>query len=149
MLARLKRASRRCGALVWVMAVVFAAAPVISTAHGAPVGTFSRPLIHAHAHAHGDEGHIHRGHGRHHYGHHHHHDHDGHHHHDDAADDGTDDPAQDRLHVHYDASCPSVAIAAPMASLLHRVADRVVIAPVEAKQGAPPDRLLRPPISAV
>jgi hypothetical protein len=42
-----------------------------------------------------------------------------------------------------------VMIAAPMVSVPQRLPERVAIAPVEAKQGAPPDRLLRPPIPSV
>ena len=135
MLARLKRASRRCVALIWAMAFVFAVAPVVSMAFASPVGAFSRFLVHAHEH---DEDHVHQGY-------HHHH---GHHHHDDATDDGQhDDQGQHRLHIHYDACCPSVLMPAQgVSTLQHRVADRITILPVEPMQGAPPDRLLRPPI---
>ena len=34
----------------------------------------------------------------------------------------------------------------PTADVLRRVAERVTLPPVDAKQGAPPGRLLRPPI---
>ena len=151
MLAQLKRASRRYVALVWAMAVVFALAPGISVALAVPAGAFSRLLVHAHAH--GDDDHMHHGH-HHYHGHHHHHghhqhDHDGQHHHDDATDDGTGDHGQQRLHVHHDASCPSVLMPEPIASLLHRIADPVTILSVDAKQGAPPGRLLRSPIPAL
>jgi len=126
------------------MATVFALAPAVSMALAVPVGAFSRFLVHAHEH--GDEDHVHDG-----YHHHHGHDQDGHdsHHHDDGADDDgqNDDPGQPRLHVHCDACCPSVLIPFQTPSTLqHRAADRIAILPVEPMQGAPPDRLLRPPI---
>jgi len=144
MLVRLKGASRRNIALVWAMTLVFALAPGLSMAFAAPVGAFSRFLVHAHA---DDEpGHVH-------HGHHHHHHHAGHqddgdhHHHDD--DGGTSD-TQDRgqqSHVHYDACCPSVVMPSQgVSTLRHRLADRITIHKVEPMQGAPPDRLLRPPI---
>jgi hypothetical protein len=49
--------------------------------------------------------------------------------------------------VHYDACCPSVLIPvqAPSTHEL-RAAGRISILLVEPMQGAPPDRLLRPPI---
>ena len=131
MLTPLKRASRGWVALIWAMAAVFALAPALSMAYAAPAGAFSRFLVHSHAH--GDEDHAHHGH---------------HHHHDDPDDDGqNDDQGQPRLHVHYDACCPSVLIPSQMLSTLaHRLADRVSILPVEPMQGAPPGHLLRPPI---
>jgi hypothetical protein len=139
MLARLKRASRRCIALVWAMMLVFALAPVVSVAYGAPAGVSSGFLLHVH-------------HGHHHHGHHHDYDHDGHHHdhdghhHDDATDDGSNDAGQGSLHVHYGASCPSVPASVPTVDMLRRVAERVTPPPVDAMQGAPPGLLLRPPI---
>jgi hypothetical protein len=147
MLVRLKRASRRCIALVWAMMLVFALAPVVSVAYGAPAGVFSGFLLHSHED--GDVDHVHHGHD--HHSHHrdhdgHYHDHDGHHHHDDATDDGPKDGGQAPPHVHYDASCPSVLTSIPTAAALYRVAERVTLPPVDAKQGAPPGRLLRPPI---
>ena len=143
MLTRLKRAGRSRIALIWAMAAVFALAPALSMAYAAPVGAFSRSLVHAHAD--GDEYHVHDGH------HHHHgHDHDGQvgHQHDGPGDDGqNDDLGQPRLHVHYDACCPSVLIPAQTPrSLELRTADRIAILPVEPMQGAPPGCLLRPPI---
>lgn len=137
MLARLRRAGRRYAALVWGLVLLFAIAPAVSTAFATPVGAFSRVLVHSHEHS--DEEHFHHG---------HHHRHDGHHHHhDDATHDGHDDQGQHGMHVHWDASCPSVLIPAPItATLDHRVADRVTIPPVEPMQSAPPNRLLRPPI---
>ena len=143
MLARLKRASRRCIALVWAMMLVFALAPVVSVAYGAPAGVISGFLLHSHED--GDADHVHHGHGHHHHDH-AGHDHDGHHHDDDATDDGPQDGGQGPLHVHYDASCPSVLTPVPTADALYRVAERVTLPPVDAKQGAPPGRLLRPPI---
>lgn len=151
MLALLKRASRRCIALVWAMMLVFALAPVVSVAYGAPAGVLSGFLLHSHED--GDVDHVHHGHNHHHHGHHHHHDRDGHHHdddghhhHDDATDGGPNDGGQDPLHVHYDASCPSVLTPIPTADALYRLAERVTFPPVNARQGAPPGRLLRPPI---
>lgn len=148
MLARLKRANRRCAAPIWAMALVFALAPVISIAFAVPAGAFSRFLIHSHAD--GDDDHVHHGHHHLHHGHDHYHDgdhdHDSEHHQDDAVNNGSSDQGQHRLHVHYDASCPSVLVPEPIGSILHRVVDRVGVPPIEAKQGAPPGRLLRPPI---
>lgn len=135
MLERLKHGSRRGTALVWAMAVVFALAPVIGVACGAPAGVFSRFVLHAHAD--GDHGHVHHGDDDHH--------HHGHHH-DDATDGGTGDPGHGPVHVHYDACCPSLLMSVPTAGVLYRVGHRVTIPPAEAKQGAPPGRLLRPPI---
>jgi hypothetical protein len=141
MLARLKGASRACRALVWALVVLFALAPAVGMASAAPAGAFSRAFLHIHEHA--DEGHVHHGHhhehGDRHYG-------DGDHsHHDGAA---GDDPAQSRLHVHHEACCPSmdIPVAAPEAAQ-YRLAGRLAISPVEPMQGAPPGRLLRPPIS--
>lgn len=135
MLARMKRANRRSIALIWAMAAVFAVAPGLSMAFASPVGAFSRFLVHAHA---DDEpGHVH---------HHHHHDGD-HHHHDDGGTADGQDRDQQLLHVHYDAWCPSVVIPTQGVSTLpYRLADRITIQKVERTQGAPPDRLLRPPI---
>jgi hypothetical protein len=148
MLARLKRASRRCIALVWAMMLVFALAPVVSVAYGAPAGVISGFVLHSHEG--GDADHIHHGHHHHHHHGHHHdldgHDHDGHHHDDDATDDGPQDGGQGPLHVHYDASCPTVLTSVPTAEALYRLAERITLPHVEAKQGAPPGRLLRPPI---
>lgn len=143
MLARLKKASRRCAALIWATAFVFALAPVISMAYAAPAGAFARVLLHVHE---PDEaGHVHHGH------YHDNHAHDqqgGHHHYDDGTDVGSDDdPGQPRLHVHYDACCPSILIPVlSPATFAYRVADPVTAAPVQPMHGAPPDRLLRPPI---
>jgi hypothetical protein len=134
MLARLKQASRRGIALVWAMAVVFALAPVIGAAYGAPAGVLSRFVLHAHAD--GDHGHVHHGDDDHHHG----HDHDG------ATDDGPDDPGHGPAHVHYDACCPSLLMSVPTTDVLYRVGHRITIPPAEAKQGAPPGPLLRPPI---
>jgi hypothetical protein len=146
MLARLKRASRRSIAFVWAMSAMFAMAPALSMSLASPLGAFSRSFIHVHA---ADEpGHVHHDHHHHHYD----HDHDGDHghHHDGGTNDGQDhDRGQQRLHVHYDASCPSVVIPAQNGSALpHRLSGRMAILRVEPMQGAPPGRLLRPPILA-
>lgn len=147
-MARLKRASRRCIALVWAMVLVLALAPVISVANGAPAGVFSHFMMHAHAY--GDHDHVHHGDdGDHRHGHHCHDGHchdDGDHHHDDMTDDGPDDSGQGPLHVHYDACCPTMLMPLPTAVVGYRVAYRVVLPLVSARQGAPPGRLLRPPI---
>jgi hypothetical protein len=123
---------------------MFAIAPAVSMALAAPVGAFSRFLIHAHEH--GDEDHVHHGHHHHHAA--HHEEHDGHHHNDGAIDDGQhDDQGQHRLHVHYDASCPSVLVPILTADTLEqRSSGWMSLLPVAPMQGAPPDRLLRPPI---
>ena len=61
----------------------------------------------------------------------------------------TTDQGQQRLHVHYDACCPSVVVPTQSGSALpHRLSDRIAILRVEPMQGAPPGRLLRPPILA-
>jgi hypothetical protein len=147
MLARMKRASRRSITLIWAMVVVFAIAPVVSMAFASPVGAFSRSFIHVHAYD--EPGHVHHGH---HHHHHSDHDHDGdHRHHDDGGtNDGHDhDQGKQLLHVHYDACCPSVLIPTQSASALpHRLSGRIAILRVEPMQGAPPGRLLRPPILA-
>lgn len=149
MLTQVKRAGRRCIALIWVMAGLFALAPALSMAFAAPVGAFSRSLVHTHA---DDEaGHDHHGH---HHRDSHHHDYGDHdqgdagHHHDDDGDSGDlADPGQHRMHVHFDACCPSLVLPAQDATALqHRPSDRLAILPVEPMQGAPPDELLRPPI---
>jgi hypothetical protein len=139
MLAGLKRASRRSIALIWALALVFAFAPALSMAFAAPVGAFSRVFLHAHEY--GDEDHVHHGH------HHHHDEHHGHHHHDDAMDDGQNDQGSHHLHVHWDASCPSVLVPVlTLGTLQNRVADRFTVPPAEPMLGASPDRILRPPI---
>lgn len=145
MLARLKRASRRGIALVWAMAVLFALAPVIGAAHGAPAGVPSHVLVHAHAY--GDDNHVHDGdEGGHHHG---YHCHDGHCHdvhHDDMTDDDPDDPGRGPLHVHCNACCPAMLTSLPAVVVGYYLAYRVTLSVVEARQGALPDRLLRPPI---
>jgi hypothetical protein len=144
MLARLKRASRRDIALVWAMMLVFVLAPVIGVAHGAPACVPMHFLMHAHAD--GDVDHVHYGDDDHHHRHQTGHDHDGDHHHDDMADDGPDGTGQGPLHVHYDACCATMLMPLPAIVIGYRVAHRVVLPPVHARQGAPPGRLLRPPI---
>ncbi len=151
MLAQLKRTGRRAIVLIWATTLMFAVAPALAMAYAAPGGAFSRLFVHVHAH--GDEDHVH--HVDHvHDGHHHHH-HHGHvhageedHHHHDATDDGRpDDPGQPRLHVHFDACCPSVLVPVQVyAPCNERVAGRVSVPRAEPLQGAPPGLLLRPPI---
>jgi len=143
MLARLRNASR-CGAdLIWVLVFIFAAAPGISKALVTPVGVFSGVVIHAHAHD--DHGHVHHAHHSHHRG--------GpagglHQHNDQAADEGQGtDQGKHRLHVHYDACCPSLVV--PIlntVALEHRLTDGFIAQPVQPMQGGSPDNLLRPPI---
>jgi hypothetical protein len=145
MLARLKRASRRSIALIWAMAALFALAPGMSMALAHPVGAFSRSFMHVHA---GDEpGHMHHGHYHHHHLGNDHHDGADHHHHD-GTDNGFDqDNGNQRLHVHHDASCPSLVMPTVYGDALeHHPSDRIAILKVEPMQGAPPDRLFRPPI---
>jgi hypothetical protein len=144
MLARLKQASRHSTALVWAMVIVFALAPVISVAYGAPAGVLSRFVLHAHADA--DHGHLHHGDDDHHDHGHHDHGRGGHHHDDAVTDDSPGDPGQGPAHVHYDVCCPSLMMSTPATGVLYRLGHRVAIPPAEARQGAPPGRLLRPPI---
>ena len=136
MLARLKRASRRYGALIWAMALVFAVAPAISVAFAAPAGAFSHVFIHAHDHD--EDGHSHDVH-------HHHGDHQ--HHHGDATDNHDDDQGPHRLHLHYDACSPSMLILLMNAGAQHGLSARFEDQPNVAMRGTAPDRLLRPPIS--
>ncbi|KAB2916713.1 MAG: hypothetical protein F9K29_10740 [Hyphomicrobiaceae bacterium] len=143
MLAQLKRASRSCIAFIWAMAVVFAVAPAVSMAYASPVGAFSRPAVHAHEH--GDDDHVH------HSIHLHlayvHPDDADHRHHKSSGDEPQDDEGQPGLHVHHEACCPSVLVPVVTASTVHiRVTDRVTLPRVEPLQGAPRNRLLRPPI---
>jgi hypothetical protein len=145
MLVLLKRASRSSANLVWLMAFVFAMAPGASKAMVTPIGLFTGFVVHAHAH--GQHSHAHHGH------HHHDHAHAGHvgdeHQHDgNAVDDGAPpDQGQQRMHVHYDVSCPSVAI--PLlnsGTIAYRVSEAFTPRAAQRMQGAPPDDLLRPPI---
>jgi hypothetical protein len=140
MLTQLKRASRLCAALSWAVALLFALAPSVAMAYAAPAGAFSAIFVHAHEH--GDEDHDHH---EHHHGHVHAGGEDHHYH---PADDGRQgDPGQPCLHVHFDVCCPSVLVPVQTAApLQHRVADRLALPRVEPLEGAPPDRLLRPPI---
>ena len=59
MLTRMKRASRRSIALIWAMVGLFALAPALSMAFAAPVGAFSRSLVHTHADDEPGHGHHH------------------------------------------------------------------------------------------
>jgi hypothetical protein len=143
MLARLKTTSRRNIAIVWTMLAVFALAPALSLAAAVPAGAFSRVLVHSHDGA--ELGHLYNGH------HHHDHEHDDgdHHQHSDHGMGDVDkhDPSQPQPHVHYDAGCPSVVIPVQYgAPVRHRFRDRVAIQRVPPLLGAPPGRLLRPPI---
>jgi hypothetical protein len=146
MLVPLKRASRNCANLVWLMAFVFAIAPGIGKALATPIGVFTGFVVHAHANA--DHGHVH-------YGHHHHgqahvgqaggeHRHGG-----NGAENGqAPDHDQHRMHVHYDVCCPSVVIPVLNSGTIeHRVAEAFCTLAVQAMQGARPDDLLRPPIA--
>ena len=69
-----------------------------------------------------------------------------HHHEDDGNSGDSADPGQHRMHVHFDACCPSIVLPAQDAPAQRRPSDRMAILPVEPMQGAPPDHLLRPPI---
>jgi len=149
MLAHLKRAGRRCIALVWAMALVFAAAPAVAMASATAAGEFSRFFMHAHGQ--GEDDHHH---GHHHFSHvhdgeadHHHDGEAGHHHHGSVGDTPGDDSRQPGLHVHFDACCPSVLVPVQAATLpRHLLAGRMAVARFAPLRGAPPDRLLRPPI---
>jgi hypothetical protein len=144
MLAQLKRVSRRHIALVWAMIVVFAVAPLLSLAAAVPAGAFSRLLVHSHDGA--ELGHVYHGH-LHHHG--HEHDDGDHHHHADHGMGDVDehDQSQPQPHVHYEAGCPSVVLPELDGAVVrHRLRDRVAIRRALPMQGAPPDRMLRPPI---
>ena len=53
----------------------------------------------------------------------------------------------DRLHVHYDACCPSIIVPAPVSLVLDQgLGATVDPPPTRALHGASPSRLLRPPI---
>jgi hypothetical protein len=57
------------------------------------------------------------------------------------------DLSQPQPHVHYEAGSPSVVLPEFNGTIVrHRVRDRVAIRRAPPMQGAPPDRLLRPPI---
>lgn len=142
MIGRLRQAGKRRAVLLWALALIFAVAPALSMSFAAPAGSFARPTVHSHDH--GDEPHSHH--------HHHHHDHD-------HADGGMIDDLgaghdgqsghgdHDRAHVHYDASCPSIIVPAPVSLTLdERLSATVDPPPTKALHGAPPSRLLRPPI---
>ena len=144
MLVRLSRAGRR-GAAIWAMAFAFAFAPTLSFAFSTPAGAYTHVLVHAHDHDHA--GHTHHG--------------DGdpwHHHSDGSADERNhgdtgsseqpDDQVPNSLHVHHDASCPSLLLPdVAAAKLVYRLVHRLGAARNEFGPGTPPDCLLRPPIS--
>ena len=147
MLVLLKRASRGCADLVWLIAFVFAIGPGISKALAAPIGAFTGFVVHAHAHA--AHGHVHHGH------HHHGHDHGGqvggvHDHYGNAGEDGqVPDQGQHRVHVHYDVCCPSVLIPVLNSGTIeHRVPEAFTTPAAQLTQGVAPDSLLRPPIGS-
>jgi hypothetical protein len=125
------------------MVLAFAFAPAVCMASAISSGVFTRFLVHAHDHD--EPGHAHHGHPDH-YG--HNHGGSSYHHHDDDGGDEPGNPGQHRLHVHFDICCPSVLIpvvSAPGVEL--RLLDRLGVVPVRPIEGAPRDRLLRPPIS--
>jgi hypothetical protein len=143
MIRRLREAGRRRAVLLWTLALMFAVAPALSMSFAAPTGSFARMIVHSHDH--GDAPHSH----------HHHHDHDH-----DHADGGLidhlgvthDGPSghgdHDRVHVHYDASCPSVIVPVPVSLALdQRLSAAVDPPPTKALHGSSPSRLLRPPIA--
>ena len=137
MLVPLKRASRSCTNLVWLIAFVFAIAPGICKAMGTPIGAFTGLVVHAHAHA--EHGHVHYGH--HHHGHDHQHDGNA------AADGQAPDHGQHRVHVHYDVCCPSVVVPVLNSGTIeNRLAQILTMLVAQPTQGVPPDNLLRPPI---
>jgi hypothetical protein len=138
MISRLRQAGRRRAVLAWTLALVFAVAPALSIAFAAPAASFTNAVVHSHHH--GDAPHSH---------HHLHHDQD-------RADGGMVDTldtkhdgqgGHDRAHVHHDASCPSIVVPAPvLLTLDQQLSTPVDPPPTKALHGAPPSRLLRPPI---
>lgn len=136
MLAQLNKVRRRFITLVWVMMLAFAIAPAASAVSAQPVGAFSHVVVHAHDHD--QAAHIH---------------HLGDHDHDDVAavdDNPTGNPSQLPVHVHSQACCPSVIVPVfNAATPQDRVAGIMAIAPIESMKGAPPGRLLRPPIRSI
>ena len=140
MIGRLREAGKRRAVLLWTLALMFAVAPALSSAFAAPAGSFAQTIVHSHDH--GDEPHSH-----------HHHDHDG------AGDGGmvgdlgvvqdgqSGHSDHDRLHVHYDASCPSIMVPAPVSlELDQKLGAAVEPRPTKALRSSSPRRLLRPPI---
>lgn len=142
MIGRLRQAGRPRAVLLWTLALIFAVAPVFSVGFAVPSGSFVQTVIHSHDH--GDVPHSH---------------HRRSHEHQDASA-GTingvavDDCAQsgrgadNRLHVHYDASCPSLILPAPVDMLFEeRLGAAVDPPPMKIPRGTSPRRLLRPPIA--
>jgi len=142
MIRRLRQHAKRSGVLTWALVLMFAVAPALSSGFATATGAFAQTMVHSHDH--GDEPHSHH--------HHHHHDHD-------RADGvmiGDLDVPQDgqpghgdhgRLHVHYDAACPSIIVPAPVSLALDRELAATVDPPTtKALRGSSPGRLLRPPI---
>jgi len=142
MIGRLRQPGKRRAVLLWALALMFAVAPFLSMSFAAPEGSFARPTVHSHDH--GDEPHSHH---HHHYGDHEHADggmiddfdvgHDGQSGHGD----------HDRVHVHHDASCPSIIVPVPVTLALdQRLGAAVDPRPTKTLHGSSPSRLLRPPI---
>lgn len=142
MIRQLREAGKRRAVLLWTLALMFAVAPALSLNFAVSAGPFARTIVHSHDH--GDEPHSH---------HHHHHDHD-------HADRGTIDDlgvVQDgqsghgdhsRVHVHHDASCPSIIVPVPVTLALDLpLSASVDQPPTRVLHGSSPSRLLRPPIA--
>ena len=140
MIRRIRKHVKRSGVPTWALVLMFAVAPALSSAFAAPAGSFAQTIIHSHAH--GDEPHSH----------HHHHDHE-------RADSGiagdlglaqdsqSGHSDHDRVHVHYDASCPSIMVPTPVSlELDQELGAAVEPRPTRALRGSSPSRLLRPPI---
>jgi len=142
MLIRLRRAGRWRTALVRVVTVMLVLAPLFVLS---PVASMASPRT-LFIHVHGDGAEAHRfGH----FGHYQQHTQSG----DRLADRGTGDDSNDRepgrAHVHYDACWPSFLISIPArADRDARLAERLPVWSATRTQGAPPGRLLRPPISS-
>lgn len=126
------------------MVVILAVAPGLSFASGIGSGAFGSVLFHSHAD--GDHDHSHHGH----HGHSHHHDGDAGDHHQANEDGVLDDQGggAPRVHVHFEAACPSIVMPDNAGSLLEaRFAGVIAIPMADTLDGEPPGRLLRPPIS--
>lgn len=142
MIGRLRQAGRRRAVLQWTLALVFAVAPALSLGLAAPSGSFVQAVVHSHDH--GNAPHSHHHHSR------------EHQRADAGANDGivVDEGGQpghsdgNRVHVHYDACCPSIIVPAPVAlTFEERLSAAVVSPPVKMLRGSSPRRLLRPPIA--
>jgi hypothetical protein len=142
MIGRLREAGKRRAVLLWTLALMFAVAPALSLGFAAPAGSFVQTTVHSHGH--GGEPHSH-----------HYHQHHGDHDHasgmmDDlgvAHDGQSGHHDHDRVHVHHDASCPSVIVPVPVTLALdQRLGSAVDPRPTKTLHGSSPSRLLRPPI---